>query len=170
MEEPLQLSGTARAESLGRSLSRDQPLLFCRQRWGFLAAEDHLPLPAFSHGRAHKWHPVAYGTGLVSLHNQFDLTERTFLKVCIPCPFYSRQNDGNTCVSFVIAAGCEGAKYIGVFILTPSFPPTQSWAEVFLLGLLYKRITFHTVETLNLVPSTMCNKNETKYLKLVLRN
>lgn len=47
----LQAWGVTEVKSLEKSLSRgQQPLLFCRQCWGFLAAEDHLSLPALFHG------------------------------------------------------------------------------------------------------------------------
>lgn len=39
--------------------------------------------------------------------------------------FFSRQNDWNAHILFIIAAGYEGAKYTGFFIVTPPFPPAE---------------------------------------------
>ena len=44
-----------------------------------------------------------------------------------PVLFFSRQNDWNTCILFIIATGYEGAKYTGFFLVTPLFLPAEIW-------------------------------------------
>lgn len=66
----------------------------------------------------------AYGAGLIFSH-RFSLTENTFLKVCISCPF-SQDTAIQTCILFLTATGHEGTKYIGFFIVPPSSVPKES--------------------------------------------
>lgn len=151
------------------AVTRSASFVSFRQCWDFLAAEDDLSLPALFHGRSQKWRSVVCSTGLFPTL-QFNLSHSSslFYKFYILGPF-SWGKITESQASCLLSLLLVRMQNILASLLSTPFP-TQSWVLVFLLGLLYTKETFHTLQMPDLLPSIMYLKSEIKYLKLILDN
>lgn len=151
------------------AVTRSASFVSFRQCWDFLAAEDDLSLPALFHGRSQKWRSVVCSTRLFPTL-QFNLSHSSslFYKFYILGPF-SWGKITESQASCLLSLLLVRMQNILASLLSTPFP-TQSWVLVFLLGLLYTKETFHTLQMPDLLPSIMYLKSEIKYLKLILDN
>lgn len=102
--------------------SHELSAVFCRRCRG---VQQHQPSPLCPPGFTAALQAVLPGARVLA--QPVPPCRQHFAEGLHPVRCFLRQNNWNTCVWFVTAAGYEGAKYIGFFIVVPPPPPAESW-------------------------------------------